>query len=115
MSNTEFQLRNKQLVQALNARPDTALQVLASELYEQTTGNTLYRETDPINGEDYMYKSGENECMASLRVHPEVVSFFNWRDGMITSSIDAELRLCISTSNANDILSTRFEEFQADA
>lgn len=117
MSTNEFKARNKLLIQSLVNKQESPFQVVASELYEEITGNTLCRATDPVNGEDYMYKSGENECLASLRLHPEVVTFYNWRDGIVSSSLAPEIRLCTALEpqlNIVSILSTRFDEFQAE-
>lgn len=60
----------------LRAHPDIPAQIVASELYELYTGFALMQETDPNNGEDYLYKSAEGATMASLAVHPLVARWF---------------------------------------
>lgn len=64
------------LIQAILNRPDTPIQVVASELYESISGKELFRETDPENGEDYLYRAGKDCCKVSPAIHPEVASMF---------------------------------------
>lgn len=51
-------------------------QVVFSQLFEKMTGNTLTRDTDPKNGEDYLYRSSDQEPIASTALHPAVVDYF---------------------------------------
>lgn len=124
MSQQEFKKRNQMLVESLRENDNVDIQTAASIVYEQQTGNELVRETDPENGEDYRYKSDELSGCASLRVHPEVVEFFNWRNGLIQSGKDEGLKLAFSdieskqkrfnNLHAADLLEKDFEDFQAD-
>lgn len=46
-------------------------QVVISQLYEKLTGELLVRETDPDNGEDYLYKCSPDADSTSLALHEE--------------------------------------------
>lgn len=51
-------------------------QVVISQLYEKLTGEMLVRETDPENGEDYVYKASSYADCTSLALHEEVSEYF---------------------------------------
>jgi hypothetical protein len=52
--------------------------VAASIAYEIISGDTLHHETDPTNGEDYLFKADPCSTVVSTRLHPEVVEFFGF-------------------------------------
>lgn len=58
----------------------TPYQEVISQLYESLTGDILRRDTDPDNGEDYLYKGDRNECASSMGLHEEVVEFFGFKN-----------------------------------
>lgn len=75
-------------------------QSVMSELYERLTGHTLHRETDPANGEDYMYKSGSNETCASYGLHPEVADYFGFKNQYLKVEGGSPSLFATSFSNA---------------
>jgi hypothetical protein len=113
----DFKARNTLLIKALlgNKNPDDNVLTIGSKLFELMTGRTLYRDTDVINGEDFYYKCGEQECMASVRFHPEVAHWFGWFTNSLHSTLNHRKDLIMLFNDKiafAEALKENFEEFQ---
>lgn len=87
-----FSQRRVLMLDELNkgANSETPYQIVISQLYEALTGETLGTDTDPDNGEDYLYKANEFECASSIGVHEEVVDFFGFKNRYLSGDKNPE-------------------------
>lgn len=116
-NNPDFKTRNTLLIKALlgNKNTEDNILTIASKLFEVMTGRTLYRETDMINGEDFYYKGGTQECMSSIRFHPEVANWFGWFTNSLHSSLDHRQELVHQFKDSSaviDALRTNAQAFK---
>ncbi|WP_025562867.1 hypothetical protein [Psychromonas sp. SP041] len=68
---------------------DKELQCIISETYEMLTEDELECETDPANGENYMYK-GTDIYLASTAIHPEVADFFGFKNNSLRENDETD-------------------------
>lgn len=113
----DYKARNTLLIKALlnNQSPEDNLNIIASKLFVNMTGQKLYRQTDIVNGEDYHYLAMGNQGMSSLRLHPQVSHWFGWYTNSGHSIKDLDVKLIVmNKSNADmaKMLKERFDEFQ---
>jgi hypothetical protein len=96
-----YKARIMALAEALEAQPKTIVHEVTSKLYEKMTGKALHRSSDPVNGENFLYLSSDDDCIASLALHEEVVQFFfGWNNRMMRVGALGEPELAIRSTEA---------------
>lgn len=58
--------------------------VLATEIYEKQTGQTVPSEKDPLNGVHYIYRHPQEVGSVSFRLRPEVQEYFGFANQSVS-------------------------------